>query len=405
VGEPLIIVGNGMAAARLVKELSTRALGRYSILVIGDEPRPAYNRVLLSSLLAGDVDEDAIELAPRDWWREQGVSTLFGRRVTSVDRATKTIALSDGVTLPYSKLVLATGSQAIRLPSPGMTLPGVITFRDMADIDAMRQAAGRKARAVVIGGGLLGIEAAYGLQRGGAKVTLLHLMDQLMERQLDARAGALLKAEIERKGIEVILGADTQCVEGQGHAEAIVLKDGRRIATDLVVCAIGIRPNVTLAKDAEIEVKRAIVVDDGLATRDPDIFAIGECAEHRGVCYGLVEPAYDQARVLAARLAGDRTAAYAGSTLATNLKVSGVKVFSAGAFAGAAGTERIVYSDMGAGIYKSLTLDGDKLVGAVLYGDTADALWHLDLIRQGAPVSDLRDTLAFGPSSAMPLAA
>ena len=403
-GEPLVIVGGGMAAARLVHELTRRCLGRYDVVVVGYEPTRPYNRVLLSSLLAGDIEEEALDLAPRAWWSRHGVTSIQGVAATAIDRAAKCVTLANGASLPYSKLVLATGSRAILLPKPGMNLPGVITFREMADIDAMRASA-PDSRAVVIGGGLLGIEAAYGLARLGRRVTLVHLMDRLMERQLDAPGAAMLKAALERKGIEVLLNADTAHIEGEARAEALVLTDGRRLPCDLVVCAVGIRPNAALGAGCGLESKRGLIVDNGLATSDQDIFALGECAEHRGVCYGLVEPAYEQAAVLARRLAGEAQAVYEGSILATNLKVSGVKVFSAGDFADGAGREQIVYEDPSAGLYKKFVLQNDRLIGAVLVGEAADALWYRDLIRDGAPLGGLRDGLAFGRSLAIKLAA
>ncbi|WP_051953045.1 NAD(P)/FAD-dependent oxidoreductase [Methylocapsa aurea] len=403
--ETLIVVGNGMAATRFVDELTQRAPSRYSVVVIGDEPRLSYNRVLLSSLLADEIDESAIELKGQDWWSARGATTLTGQAVTSIDREGGRLTLANGARLSYSKLVLATGSAPIRLPKPGMNLPGVLTFRDLADVEAMRAMMAPGARAAVIGGGLLGIEAAYGLAKAGVKVTLIHLMDQLMERQLDARAGALLKRAIEAKGVDVVLGADAAAVVGEERARAVALSDGRLIDADFVVCAVGIRPRAQLAKDAGLAVNRGIVVDDGLASSDPDIFALGECAEHRGNVYGLVEPAYEQAKILAHRLAGDLAASYLGSTLATNLKVSGVNVFSAGQFIENESNDCLMLEDEGAGIYKKLVLREGRLAGAVLFGDAADGLWYLDLIRSGADVSHMRDLLAFGPALALAQAA
>jgi nitrite reductase (NADH) large subunit len=274
-------------------------------------------------------------------------------------------------------------------------LPGVITFRDVADIWTIWHRAGSGDRVVVIGGGLLGLEAAYGLAKAGARVTLLHLMDRLMERQLDAQAARMLQCSVEDMGIEVVLNADTAEISGAGRVEGVVLKDGRTIEADAVVVAIGIRPNVDLARVAGASINRGIVIDDGLQTNLAGTYAIGECAEHRGTCYGLVEPAHEQARVLADRLAG-RNAQYTGSVLATNLKVSGVNVFSAGDFLGAAGTEEIILSDPGVGLYKKFVIADGRLIGAVLFGDTTDGLWYLDLIRSGADMEALRDDLAFG---------
>jgi nitrite reductase (NADH) large subunit len=393
--EPLVVIGNGMAAARFADELSKRALGRYAIAILGEEPRLAYNRVLLSSMLAGEIASSDIELKPWSWWQDRGITLRYGCRAMSIDTTARTVAMADGEVLPFSKLVLATGSQPIKPPIPGMSLPGVITFRDINDIWTMWHRAGSGDRVVVIGGGLLGLEAAYGLAKAGAHVTVLHLMDRLMERQLDKEAAALLKQAVEAKGIEVILNADTAKISGHGSVDAVVLKDGRRIEASAVVVAIGIRPSAELARSAGLTINRGIVVDDAMETSIAGIHAIGECAEHRGLVYGLVEPAYEQARVLADRLAGGTTR-YPGSVLATNLKVSGVNVFSAGDFLGAAGTEEIILSDPGFGSYKKLVVLDGRLVGAVLFGDTADGLWYLDLIRSGAPIAPLRDELAFG---------
>jgi nitrite reductase (NADH) large subunit len=393
--EPLVVIGNGMAAARLVDELSSRALGRYAVAVVGGEPRLAYNRVLLSSVLAGEVASSEIELKPAGWWRDRGVTLRYGCRATSVDTVARTVALADGQMLAFSKLVFATGSQPIRPALPGMALPGVMTFRDIADIWTIWHRAGSGDRVAVIGGGLLGLEAAYGLARAGARVTVLHLMDRLMERQLDAEAARMLQRAVEQLGIEVILQADTAEIAGTSRVEGVRLKEGPTIEADAVVVAIGIRPSADLARDAGVAVKRGIVVGDALETNISGIHAIGECAEHRGICYGLVEPAHEQARVLADRLAG-RDARYSGSVLATNLKVSGVNVFSAGDFLGIERIEEIVLSDAGIGLYKKFVIADGRLVGAVLFGDTADGLWYLDLIRSGTSIESIRDDLAFG---------
>jgi nitrite reductase (NADH) large subunit len=396
VGEALIIVGQGMAATRLVEELSARALGRYSVVVIGAEPFRAYNRVLLSSLLAGEVAASDIELKPAHWWERKGVTNIYGAAVAAIDRTEKRVRLENGVSLSYAKLVLATGSHPIRLPKAGMGLPGVITFRTIDDVETMLGGA----KAVVIGGGLLGLEAAYGLAKAGVKVTLLHLMDRLMERQLDEPAARLLLGVMEAKNVEVILGADTAAVLGTSRVEGIELVDGRRIAADLVVCAVGVRPNADLARAAGLAVNRGILIDDGMATSDANIFALGECAEHRGIAYGLVEPAYAQAAVLARRLAGDSFAAFEGAVLATNLKVAGVSLFSVGDFRDE-GREAIVFSDPAAGIYKKLVIEGGRLIGAVLFGDASDGLWYHELIRSKTQIESFRDALVFGRSIAL----
>ncbi len=393
--EPLVIVGKGMAATRLVDELSQRALGRYSIAVIGAEPRLAYNRVLLSPLLAGEIGEPEIELKPAAWWQARGVSMLYGKPVTRLNRAAKSVTLADGLALPYGKLVLATGSKPLKPPFPGGELPGVATFRDTADVEAMRGYAERGARIVVIGGGLLGLEAAYGLARAGGKVTLLHLVDRLMERQLDAEGAGLLAAAMAQRGIAVRLNASTKGFVGRDKVEAVELADGTLIPADLVVIAIGVRPNIDLADNAGIATNRGIVVDDHMGSEDASIFAIGECAEHRGQVYGLVEPAYEQARVLATRLAG-KEASYSGSLLSTNLKVSGVGVFSAGEFEAGDGAEVMVLRDPSSGVYRKFVLRGGRLAGCVLVGDTAGALFYLGLIRSQQDITPIRADLPVG---------
>ena len=296
--------------------------------------------------------------------------------------------------------MVATGSTPLRLNVPGSDLAGVHTFRDSRDVDLLLTLAAQKKRVVVVGGGLLGLEAAYGLAKAGAPVTLIHLMDRLMERQLDAPAAELLKTLVERKGIKVLLNANTARLHGATRVDGVELTDGRRIEADAVIFAAGIRPNVALAKDAGIAVGRGIVVDDHLQTAAPEIFALGECAEHRGICYGLVEPAYEQARVLAQHLAG-KTAAYGGSVVATNLKVSGVSVFSAGDFIGAEGSETILLNDVRHGTYKKLVISEGRLAGAVLVGDVESALWYLELIRDREPVARIRRDMMFGRAVAI----
>jgi len=404
VSETLVVVGNGMAAARLVDELTKVALGRYAIAVIGDEPRLAYNRVLLSSVLAGETASHDIELRPASWWGDRGVTLKYGCVATEIDVGRRELKIANEESIGFSRLVLATGSMPLRLNVPGADLAGVHTFRDSRDVDMLLTLAAQKRRVVVVGGGLLGLEAAYGLSKAGSSVTLLHLMDRLMERQLDAPAAELLKSLVERKGVRVLLNANTARLHGETRVEGIELSDGRRIDADAVVFAAGIRPNIALAKEAGIAVNRGVVVDDVMQTSAPDIFALGECAEHRGICYGLVEPAYEQARVLARHLAG-RTAAYSGSVVATNLKVSGVSVFSAGDFMGADGSEAIVLNDVRHGTYKKLVISDGRLIGAVLVGDVGDALWYLELIRNREPIARIRNRMMFGRLLALPSAA
>ena len=402
--EPLVILGNGMAAVRLVDELVTTALGRYAIAVIGEEPRLAYNRVLLSSVLAGETASHDIELKPAAWWRDRGVTLKYGCRATEIDVGRRELKIEGDESIEFSRLVLATGSSPLRLNVPGAELNGVHTFRDSRDVDLLLSLAARKKPVVVIGGGLLGLEAAYGLAKAGTPVTLLHLMDRLMERQLDAPAADLLKSLVERKGIAVELNANTARIHGTSRVEGVELADGRRIEADAVVFAAGIRPNTKLAQEAGLTVNRGIVVDDVMQTSAPGIFALGECAEHCGVCYGLVEPAYEQARVLARHLSG-RNAAYQGSVVATNLKVSGVSVFSAGDFLGSDASEAILLSDIRRGTYKKLVIADGELTGAVLVGDVGDALWYLELIRTRNPIAAIRKEMMFGRALAVPKAA
>jgi nitrite reductase (NADH) large subunit len=405
VSEPLVIVGNGMAAARLVDELSKISLGRYAVAVIGDEPRLAYNRVLLSSVLSGETQSHDIELKPAAWWRDRGVTLKYGCRATEIDVGRRELKIENEESVSFSRLVLATGSTALRLNLPGADLAGVHTFRDTRDVDLLLTLAAQKKRVVVVGGGLLGLEAAYGLAKAGAPVTLIHLMDRLMERQVDAPAGELLKSLVERKGIRILLNANTARIHGETRVERVELTDGRLLEADAVIFAAGIRPNISLAKEAGIPVNRGVVVDDHLQTGMPNVFALGECAEHRGTCYGLVEPAYEQARVLARHLAGG-AAAYNGSVVSTNLKVSGVGVFSAGDFMGSEGSESIVLSDFRHGTYKKLVISEGRLTGAVLVGETGDALWYLEMIRNRQSVAAIRSEMMFGrPLSSQPKAA
>jgi nitrite reductase (NADH) large subunit len=338
-----------------------------------------------------------VELRPAGWFAEKGIMLLAGVEVSALRPARQEAVLASGGRYRYDRLVLATGSKAIRLPVPGHTLPGVLTFRDLDDVEVLQRAKAGS-RAVVIGGGLLGVEAAWGLAKRGVAVTLLHLMPRLMERQLDARAAALLKAAVESKGIDVVLEAQTAAIEGDGKVERVVLKDGRTFPAGLVVMAAGIRPQTALAESGGVEIGRGIKVDDKLETNWPGVYAIGECAEHRGACYGVVEPVYEQARVLGRYLAG-LPARYEGSVTAASLKVSGVPVFSMGDFEGE-GAETILLEDEGAPSYRKLVIRDNRLAGVALFGDTADALWYRELVRSGAPIGPLRGALAFGKAHA-----
>ncbi|MEE7447047.1 assimilatory nitrite reductase large subunit [Methylobacterium radiotolerans] len=401
--ERLVVVGNGMASLRFLERLTEAAPGRYDITCIGAEPTAAYNRVLLSSLLGGEVDEAACAFRGLDWYADHGIRLITGAPVTQIDRENGLVIVGETHVVPFDRLVLAVGSLPIRLPKPGMDLPGVITFRDLADVAAIRRAAVQHARAIVIGGGLLGLEAAVGLARLGVETTLLHVMDRLMERQLDHHAAGLVKQAMESRGVRVMLQADTVRVEGPGRVERLVLADGTALPADLVVISVGVRPSVALAQAAGLATGRGITVDDRMTTSDPRIFALGECAEHRGQIYGLVEPAYEHADTLARHLAGE-PAEYRGTALSTSLKVSGLPVFSAGIVDTPDDAEAIVLSDPGAGLYRKLLVRGGKLIGAVFVGDIAEQGACKGLIRSGDPIENV-DDLMFGRPAPEPLAA
>jgi nitrite reductase (NADH) large subunit len=399
--ERLVVVGNGMAGMRTVEELLERAPARYDIAVFGAEAQPGYNRILLSGVLAGEKKLDDIVTHPKGWHEAHGIVLNAGDPVVAIDREARTVRSAAGLCLGYDKLLLATGSKPIALPVPGLDLPGVCAFRDIADVEAMTLAAHRHRRAVVIGGGLLGLEAAWGLQRRGMAVTVVHLMPILMERQLDATAAGLLQGDLARRGIEFLTNAQTEEIFGTGRAEGVRLADGREIPGDLVVMAIGTRPNIDLARAAGLDINRGILVGDDLCTSDPAIHAVGECVEHNGQIFGLVAPLWEQARICAARLAGDRHAAYLPPPVFTSLKITGIDVFSAGALAGADDADNLVtLCDVAGGIYKKLILRGDRLVGCVLYGDVGDGPWYVELIQSQRSIAPWRDQLIFGRAAA-----
>ncbi|MHB8286149.1 MAG: nitrite reductase large subunit NirB [Caulobacteraceae bacterium] len=397
VKERLVVIGNGMAGCRAVEEVHKRDPDRYVVTIFGAEPRVNYNRIMLSPVLAGEKVFDEIVINDQAWYDTNGVVLHSGRRVVGIDLERRLVLAEGGLKVPYDRLVLATGSDPVRLPLPGSDLKGVVTFRDLDDVDAMVTAsANPNARAVVIGGGLLGLEAAYGLARRGMSATVVHLMDVLMERQLDVSAGHLLTQALRERGVETVLGAQSEEIVGEeGRVTGLRLKDGRTLPCDLLVMAVGIRPNAALARTAGLMVNRGVVVDDAMRTSDPAVYAVGECVEHRGQTYGLVAPIWDMCRAAAEALT-DGDGAYEGSVLSTRLKVSGVDVFSAGKFAGGEGCEDIVFRDAARGVYKRLVLENGKVAGAVLFGDAVDGGWYFDLMRSGKDVSDIRETLIFG---------
>ncbi|KQN36661.1 nitrite reductase [Sphingomonas sp. Leaf407] len=397
--EHLVVIGNGMAGCRAVEELLARDPARYRITIVGAEPLVNYNRIMLSPVLAGEKTFDDIVINGTGWYADNAITLMSGDPVVAIDRAAHTVTSRSGRTLAYDRLLIATGSDPFIIPVPGKDLPGVISFRDMNDVETMLAAAGRGGSAVVIGGGLLGLEAAHGLSLRGMKVTVLHIMPTLMERQLDEAAGWLLKTALEARGQTILTGADTAAIVGDGKVEAVHLKDGTVIPADLVVMAVGIRPSVALARAAGIDVGRGIRVDDHMVTSDPAILAVGECVEHDGQVYGLVAPLWDMCRSLADALVG-APSGYKPSATSTKLKVAGLDVFSAGDFSGGDGAEDIVLRDASRGIYKRVVVKGDRIVGAVLYGDTADGNWYFDLLKKGTDVADIRDALIFGQAFA-----
>ena len=401
----LIVVGNGMAGMKVVEELLEIAPKAYDITVIGAEPHPNYNRILLSPVLAGEKRVDEIILNSLDWYREKGVTLIAGDPVVAIDRRKRTVRTQDGVELEYDRLLLATGSKSVILPIPGNDLDGVVTFRDLEDVDAMLEAARTHRKAVVIGGGLLGLEAANGLMKQGMDVTVVHIFDTLMERKLDRTAAALLKDSLEQRGMKFKMPAKTvelrtERTTANGSPRARVgsvhFEDGSMLEADLVVMAAGIRPNADLARAAGLRCDRGVLVNDTMQTFDPSIYAVGECVQHRDSTYGLVAPLFEQAKVCATHLAEFGIGRYTGSIVSTQLKVTGIDVFSAGDFLGGPRSESMVLRDPKRGIYKRVVIEDGKLRGAVLYGDVKDGPWYFELMTQGRDIGPLRDTLLFG---------
>ncbi|WP_417519810.1 nitrite reductase large subunit NirB [Minwuia sp.] len=395
--EKLVVIGNGMAAGRALEELFKRDPDHYDVTVFNAEPRVNYNRIMLSPVLSGESTYEDILIHDDQWYTDNGVNLIRGEEVIAINRADRKVVSRAGTVAHYDRLIVATGSLPFIIPVPGHDLDGVLTYRDLDDVHAMLTAAAKGGRAVVIGGGLLGLEAAVGLKMQGMDVTVLHLMPTLMERQLDQNAGYLLQRAIEVRGIDVVTRANTHAIlEKEGRVSAVKLDDGTELPADIVVMAVGIKPNTALAADAGIETGRGILVDDNMRTSDPAIYAVGECVEHRGTCYGLVAPLYEMAKTVGAGLADDDTLIYEGSITATKLKVTGVDLYSAGDFAEGDDREEIVLRDASRSIYKRLVLQDDRIVGAVLYGDTADGPWFFQLMKNGTDVSGMRDTLIFG---------
>jgi nitrite reductase (NADH) large subunit len=398
----LVLVGNGMAGMRVIDEILARDRERFEIEVIGAEPHPNYNRILLSAVLAGEKEIDEIVLHSREWYAANNIELATGEAVVKLDAGAKTVTTASGRTIGYEKLVLATGSRPLVPPVAGLDLPGVCAFRNIGDLELMRAASRNGGRAIVVGGGLLGLEAAFGLMKRGMTVTVLHLMPTLMERQLDEAAGLLLQRDLERSGVSILTKAHTEAIVGGARVKAVQLADGRELPADLVVFAVGVRPNIDLARAGELDVNRGIIVNDFMATSEGDIFAVGECIEHHGRTFGLVGPLWEQARVCAAVLCGDRPEPYVAPAPYTSLKVTGVDVFSAGVLeARDDGDEEITLRDAGGGQYKKLVLRDGCLIGAILYGEIADGPWFVELIDSKRNITPFRDDLIFGRALAM----
>ena len=396
----LVMVGNGMAGVRTLEELIKLEPELYDITVFGAEPYPNYNRIMLSPVLAGEQGIQDIILNDLDWYQQNNITLHLNKKVVRIDRSKKIVYAEDGTEAEYDRLLLATGSNPFMLPVPGKDLEGVISYRDIQDTNAMIAAAEKYKHAVVIGGGLLGLEAANGLVLRGMDVTVVHIMPWLMERQLDQSAAKMLQKSLEAKGLKFMLEAQTQELVGDelGRVQAIRFKDGSEIPAELLVMAVGIRPNTALAESAGIHCNRGIVVNDTMQTYDPSIYAVGECVSHRGIAYGLVAPLFEQAKVCANHLARMGIARYQGSVMSTKLKVTGIDLFSAGDFTGNDATDEILMHDAVGGVYKKLVIQADKLIGAVMYGDTKDGSWYFQMIRDGKNIAEIRDHLMFGQS-------
>ncbi len=404
--QKLVMVGNGMAGVRTLEELLKIAPDMYDITVFGAEPHPNYNRILLSPVLAGEQTLDEIVLNNWDWYSDNHITLHAGKKVAEVDRIKRVVRAEDGTQVAYDRLLMCTGSNPFMLPVPGKELAGVIAYRDIADTNAMIDASVKYKKAVVIGGGLLGLEAANGLMLRGMEVSVVHVMPTLMERQLDSVAGKLLQKSLEDRGLKFLMGAQTEELVGSedggkaGRVTAIKFKDGSELATDLVVMAVGIRPNTALAESMRLHCNKGIVVNDTMQTvTDARVYSVGECAAHRGIAYGLVAPLFEQAKVAANHLAQFGIGRYTGSLTSTKLKVTGIDLFSAGDFMGGDGAEEIVMSDPFGGVYKKLVIKDDKLIGACLYGDTVDGSYYFKLLRDGRSVAGIRDKLMFGESN------
>ncbi len=400
--QKLVLIGNGMAGVRALEELfkhntsGDKGSDLYDITVIGAEPHPNYNRIMLSPVLAGEQTINDIILNSLEWYEENNIDLVTGDAATEISRVKKLVITDSGKEFPYDRLLIATGSNPFIIPIPGADKEGVLGFRDIHDVDTMKQASKDYKKAVVIGGGLLGLEAANGLMKQGMDVTVVHLLDSLMERQLDKPASALLKASLESRGMKFLMEASTAEIAGDKRVSSVKFTDGSEVEADLVVMAVGIRANFELAKKAGIHCERGIVVNDTMQTFDPTVYAVGECVQHRNECYGLVAPLFEQAKVAANHLAHVGSTRYIGSMISTKLKVTGIDLFSAGEFNEQEGDEVLQMQDVASGVYKKLVLKDNVIKGAVMFGDTMDGTWYFSLMRDATNIADFRKTILFG---------
>ncbi len=393
----LIVVGNGMAGVACVEQI-LKLRHDFEITIFGDETHVNYNRILLSRVLAGEKSADDIVLNDIGWYRSNGIQARLGVRIENLDRDRRLVIDAQGQATPFDKLIIATGSSAFIPPIPGVEKKNVHVFRTLDDTRALLEKARKGCKAVVIGGGLLGLEAARGLQLRGCEVSVVHLMETLMERQLDPTGGAYLKRKIESLGIRVMLPQQTQALLGNGRVDGLRFASGEELEADLVVIAAGIKPNVDLARKAGLEVRRGIVVNDHMVTSDPNIHAVGECTEHRGQTFGLVAPLMEQGKALAAAITGNEGPAFTGSTSATKLKIMGVEIFSAGSIDDSApGVETVRYEDPSLGIYKKLLLKNNRLEGVILVGDVSEERHYTGWLREETNLAPHRKHLLFPP--------
>jgi len=390
--EKLVLVGNGMAGVNAIEHLLKLAPEQYDITIFGSEPHPNYNRILLSYVLAGDSKVQDIVIHPYEWYAANNITLYTHQTVTGIDTAAQTVTSDKGVKVAYDKLIIATGSNPFMLPLPGADKEGVMAYRTIRDCEIMLESAKTYKKAIVIGGGLLGLEAARGFLNLGMKVDVVHINDTIMDRQLDRPASKMLQAALEEQGIRFLLAKHSAEIIGDKRVTGLKFKDGTVAEADLIVMAVGIRPNVQLAKQAELDCNPGIIVNDYLQTSVPNVYAVGECAMHRGVAYGLVAPLYEQGAVLAKHLAGVETGPYEGSIVYTKLKVSGVDVFSGGQYNDTEGSKAIRVHDEFSGIYKKVVIKDNKIIGAVLFGDTSDGTRLMQMIREQTDISGMGKT-------------